>query len=298
MSAPAATARASHLRRRLRVLVGGDQVQADLLGVLEGVVDRDQGAAGGGEERGGDRGAVAAGAVHPHLAGRHLGDPAGQLVERDVDRALDRGALRARRRGGRRGRRRRGGGGPARGRRRCAVGKLPSSPVAQSLRVRRWPARRDGRCRCGPARAGPRRRPRRSRRAGSPGCPTRSASRGRSRTAPSSPKLRVPGACPAAKAVRLRRSTTHSPASMRRRSSSASASCTGREVGRGRAGGVGRRHVHVVGRPGARARRAARGRRSPRPGSAPGSIASPGRWSRTVASDWVAEQNEPNPWVG
>src|SRR5680860_331953 len=73
--------------------VGADQVQADLLGVLEGVVDRDWCATGGVEERGGDGGAVAAGAVHPHLAGRGLGHATGQLVDRDVDRALDGGAL-------------------------------------------------------------------------------------------------------------------------------------------------------------------------------------------------------------
>ena len=53
---------------------------------------RRRAAAGGVEQRGGDGGAVAAGAVHPDLAGRHLVEPAGELVDRDVHRAVDPGA--------------------------------------------------------------------------------------------------------------------------------------------------------------------------------------------------------------
>ena len=41
--------------------------------------------------RGRDGGAVATGAVHPHLAGGDLVDAAGQLVDRDVDGAVDAG---------------------------------------------------------------------------------------------------------------------------------------------------------------------------------------------------------------
>ena len=44
-------------------------------GVVEGVVDGHQRRPGGVEQRRGDRGAVAAGAVHPHLAGRDVVEP-------------------------------------------------------------------------------------------------------------------------------------------------------------------------------------------------------------------------------
>ena len=63
--------------------------------------------------------------------------------------------------------------------------------------------------------------------------------------------MRVPGAWPAAKAVRLRRSTTHSPASIRAAQLGGVRDRRQGEVGLGRPGGVGRRHVGVVRRPGA-----------------------------------------------
>ena len=69
---------------------GPHQVQPDLLGVVEGVVDRHQLAAGGVEHRRGDRGAVAGFAVHPHLAGGDLVEPVPQLVQGDVDGVADR----------------------------------------------------------------------------------------------------------------------------------------------------------------------------------------------------------------
>ena len=144
---------------------GPDQVQPDLAALSKESSIATSVPAGGVEQRRGDRGAVAAGAVHPDLARRDLVQPARQLVERDVDRAVDAG-----------------GGvlvgaahveddhlavvadlgqvGEGRGReRRELAGR--SSP-----RARRWRGRPGGRCRCGPARAAPRRRPRRSRRAG------------------------------------------------------------------------------------------------------------------------------------
>ena len=62
-----------------------------------------------------------------------------------------------------------------------------------------------------------------------------------------SAKLSVPETCPAAKAVRARRSTTHSPASIARRSSVLDARRGGVRSGRRRAGRVRRGHVRVVG---------------------------------------------------
>src|SRR5690606_36550614 len=67
---------------------GVDQREAGALGVVELVVDGDQRVAGSIEDRGGDRGAVARGAVHPELAGGDLVEPFRQLVQRDVQRAL------------------------------------------------------------------------------------------------------------------------------------------------------------------------------------------------------------------
>ena len=57
----------------------------------------------------------------------------------------------------------------------------------------------------------------------------------------------VPARCPAANAVRSRRSTTHSPASIRRRSSRGLDRLRRRQVDRGGAAAVDRAHVGVVG---------------------------------------------------
>jgi undecaprenyl-diphosphatase len=81
------------LGARLRELPGlvANHRQARLPCAAERVVDRDRLAAGGRQERCGDRGLVARCAVHPDLSRGHLGHAYGQLVERDVRRSPDPG---------------------------------------------------------------------------------------------------------------------------------------------------------------------------------------------------------------
>ena len=224
--------------------------QAGGCGVLVvGVVHGHDPVAVRGQDRGADRGAVPAGAVHPDLTGRDLAQAAQQLVQRDVHRAVDvrlvvlGGAAHVQ------DGHACGGGGPGPGRRTWPA---RTGPAARRSTApgRRWPRRRAGRCRSGPAHAGPRRPAPGSHPAASAGCPTGSASPGRSRTGPSRPKLNVPGTCPAANAVRVRRSTSHSPASSRARSAALSAGSGADRSGARRAGGVGRAHLGVVRRPG------------------------------------------------
>src|SRR5690606_20126221 len=58
-------------------------------GEVEAVVDGDHVTAGGVQQGGGDRRAHPAGAVHPHRAVRHLAEARVQLVDGDVDGAVD-----------------------------------------------------------------------------------------------------------------------------------------------------------------------------------------------------------------
>src|SRR6476619_390800 len=48
------------------------------------VVDRHHAVSGGGQQRRRDRGAVTGLTVHPHLTGRHIGEPVQQLMQRDM----------------------------------------------------------------------------------------------------------------------------------------------------------------------------------------------------------------------
>src|SRR5271154_2214031 len=67
-------------------VIGGDR-QAERRGTVPVVVDVDDLAAGPVQQRRADGRAEAAGAVHPHLAGRNLPGALLQVPERDMDRA-------------------------------------------------------------------------------------------------------------------------------------------------------------------------------------------------------------------
>ena len=73
--------------------VGSNEVESDLFGVVEAVVDGDEVSPGSGEEGRRNRGAVAAGAVDPHLAGRDVGQTLGQLVDGHVHGSSDPGLV-------------------------------------------------------------------------------------------------------------------------------------------------------------------------------------------------------------
>src|ERR1035438_9848180 len=66
-------------------VIGTDR-QSERCGAVPVVVDMDNLAAGPVKQRGADGGAEAAGAVHPHLAGRNLASSLLQFPERDVYR--------------------------------------------------------------------------------------------------------------------------------------------------------------------------------------------------------------------
>src|SRR6266496_2729365 len=68
---------------------GGGEWQAGVTRVVVVVVDAGHVAARGGEVGRGDDGAVAGAAVHPHVAGGHVGEPARQVVQGDVHRPGD-----------------------------------------------------------------------------------------------------------------------------------------------------------------------------------------------------------------
>ena len=121
----------------------------------------------GGEQAGGDGGAVAAAAVHPDLAGGDLVEAAEQFGQRDVTRRRCGRSARSLVACVRRGRRRRRWWRERAARSaNVAAGRTRSGRRRPTAAGCRWPRRRAGRCRCGPARAGRRRPARRSRRAG------------------------------------------------------------------------------------------------------------------------------------
>ena len=285
----------------VRVGIRADQVQADLARRCRRSRRPRPAAAGGVEQGRGDRGAVAAGAVHPHLAGGHLVEPRSAARGAGCSRRRRCGRRRARRCGGRRGRSPRGGGGPGRGRRRSRSGTTPArgrcrrpSPAGVPVACGGGPVDADAdqlALRLGDALGGLAEQ-------GERGAPRDQPAEVGREAAVEAEVERCRATWPAANAVRLRRSTTHSPASMRRRSSAGSACAGADRSGCGRAGGVGGRHVRVVGRLGAEAGEQLADVGLLVLGEHRVGPASPGRWSRTVASDWVAEQNEPKPWVG
>src|SRR4029077_18257738 len=65
--------------------VGCRDVQSRGGGGVVVVVDRHLAGAGGGQRARRGRGAVTGLAVHPHLTGRHIGEPVQQLMQRDMD---------------------------------------------------------------------------------------------------------------------------------------------------------------------------------------------------------------------
>ena len=145
-------------------VVSGGEGKTGGAGVVEGVVDGDDVAAAGVEQRGHDAGAVAAGAVHPDRAG--AGPRRGGRAPRGSGCAPSRrcAARRAPGRGARRGRPVAAGPGASSAARSAKVAVRVARAAARrrpSPRACRWPSRPGGRCRCGPARAAPRRRPRR-----------------------------------------------------------------------------------------------------------------------------------------
>ena len=177
-----------------------------------------------------DRGAVATGAVHPHLTGGDLVDPAPQLVHGDVHRARDRrGVVLV--------------GAPDVEDDHVAVVadllEVGERARSGSCRARRRPSPRGDPVACAAGRSMPIRTSSRCASATSLGGLAEQGDRRAPRDEPAevgreaAVEAEVQGArgVPAANAVRVRRSTTHSPASIRLRSSVASASSGGLRSG-------------------------------------------------------------------
>ena len=258
-------------------------------------VDQDDTQAASGPERGRDRRAVPACAVHPDPLARQLVTRRGQLVQPGRSPPGDRAALRAPPRGGRRARRTSrwcrtwARSANVAGWNEPSVRRSSSAVPAAVASGRSMPMRTSSRCGLG--------RPRRSREQGQRRAPgDQPAQVGREAAVEA--EVQVPGTWPAANAVRWRRSTTHSPAPIRAPQLGGRRPRRAGQVRRRPAGGVARRHVRVVGRPGAEPGQQLLDVGLLVLGQHRVGALLPADGRRRWPSDWVAEQKQPKPWVG